>query len=71
MVKRKKELRIVAPVGDVPSTDKELHKKIRSLRSVELSKVFRAVGDWEKTAIIRSKQKEQTKKSGKLTIQCR
>jgi len=72
MPKQKRELLIVAPVGEVPSPDKDLRNKIKKLPpSASVSDVFREVGNWEKIAVKKFRKREQTKKSGKLTIHCK
>lgn len=69
MVKDRKELQIIAPVGDVPSKDKNLHKRIKELpRDASVSDVFKEIGEWEKVAVRKFKERERTKKSGRLGI---
>lgn len=72
MPKNKKELKIMAPVGEVPSTDRELRARIKKLaKGATVSEVFREVGYWERAAVKKFRKREQTKKSGKLTIHCK
>jgi len=72
LVKNKKELQIIAPVGDVPSEDKHLQDRIKKLPSdAELSDVLREIGEWEKITVKKFREHERTKKSGRLTIYCK
>ena len=72
MVKKKRALQILAPVGDVPSKDKDLHNRIKKLPcDAKISDVFREASEWEKIAVKKFRKREQTKKSGRLTIHCR
>ena len=70
----KKTLQIVAPVGELPSTDIELRERIKTLNveslpvNAGLAKVFAEVGIWEKSAVKKFREQEKTKLSGKLTI---
>jgi len=65
----KKTLQIVSPIGEVPSTDKDLRDRISKLpKDAKVSEIFREVGEWEKIALKNFKKQEQTKKSGKLGI---
>ena len=68
----KKELRIIAPIGAVPSTDKDLHERIEKLPSdASISVVFREISKWEEIAVIKSRERERTTKSGVLDIICK
>mgnify|MGYP001144630751 CR=1 FL=1 len=72
MVASGKKLRIVAPIGKVPSADRDLHDRIQRLpREAEISRVFKEIGEWEETAVKKFKEQEHTTKSGKLVIICR
>jgi len=67
----KKQLQIVAPVGDVPRADDDLRKRVEKLpKDANLSQVFEEVSQWEKVSIKKFREQEQTKKSGKLTVRC-
>jgi len=73
MVKDKKELhacmRIIAPVGDVPSTDRDLQERIKKLSpDATVSDVFKEIGKWEKNAVKKFRERERTTKSGRLGI---
>ena len=68
---KRKQVKIVAPVGDVPSTDRNLCARIKKLpRDASVSDVFREIGKWESVAVRRFREKERTTKSGKLDIHC-
>lgn len=71
MVNRKKQLKIVAPVGDVPSKDKHLSNRIEKLPSdADISEVFKEIDEWEKIAVKKFRKLEQTDKSGRLGLHC-
>ena len=62
-----KPLKIVAPIGVVPSEDKDLHARIEKLPSnAGISDVLREITDWEEGAVRKFKEHERTTKSGVL-----
>jgi len=57
----------MTPIGDVLSKDRYLDTRISKLPSnASISKVFKEIGEWEKIAIKKFRELEQTKKSGRL-----
>ena len=70
-MKGDKPLKILAPIGAVPSEDKDLHARIAKLGdSAGISDVLREITDWEKGAVRKFKEHERTTKSGMLEIIC-
>ncbi len=52
--------------------DVDLHERIARLPpDTEISKVFKEITEWEEVAVRKSKEREQTAKSGTLHIICR
>ncbi len=72
MTTNNKKLRITGPIGKVPPMDVDLHERIARLPpDTEISKVFKEITEWEEVAVRKSKEREQTAKSGTLHIICR
>jgi hypothetical protein len=66
-----KDLRIVSPIGAVPTADVDLNKRLASLgENPSISQVLKEMGKWEKAAVNKYREREQTAKSGILDIVC-
>ncbi|MGA3021014.1 MAG: hypothetical protein ABSD68_03640 [Candidatus Micrarchaeales archaeon] len=64
---RSRHVKLIAPVGELPSPDKELERRLDALpKDVPLIKFFRVINEWEKEAIAESSKMEKTKKSGRI-----
>lgn len=69
---KKKELRLIAPIGKAPSTDKDLRDRISKLpQEASVSSVLREISKWEKIAVVKDREQERTSKSGRLVVICR
>ena len=67
-----KVLRITSPIGSVPKTDVDLHDRISRLPAdTKIEKAFKEITEWEEVAVRKSREREQTAKSGLLHIVCR
>jgi hypothetical protein len=65
------ELKIIAPIGKVPSQDEDLAERMRKLpKDARLSDIAREIDDWEKGALRKFKLQERTTKSGRLDVNC-
>jgi hypothetical protein len=72
MAKADRLLRITSPIGSVPRTDEDLHARLSRLPSdSNIEKAFKEITEWEENAVKKSKEREQTAKSGLLHIVCR
>lgn len=71
-LKGDKVLRILSPIGETPSEDKELNERLAKLGAdATISQVFREISIWEETAIQKDRRHENTEKTGRLVITCR
>lgn len=72
MVKRMTKLKVIAPIGKTPSIDKKLHDSIKALPDdSSIADVFREISKWEKVAVLKSRERERSAKSGQLDVVCR
>jgi hypothetical protein len=70
-MKNSKALKIVAPIGAVPSEDKELKERIERLgESPNISDVLSEITSWEESSVREFREHERTTKSGRLQITC-
>jgi hypothetical protein len=67
----KTELKLLAPIGKVPSQDEDLEKRMKKLPSdATLSDIGEEIDAWEKSALRKFKSIERTAASGKLDTNC-
>jgi hypothetical protein len=60
-----KRIRIIAPIGSLPSRDKDLERRLKRLpKNASLSRIYSEIGKWEKEAVRKEVQNERTAKSG-------
>ena len=66
-----KRINIIAPIGQLPSSDPELRRRLEQLpKDAPLSDVFKVISEREKETVKRSRQTERTKKSGMIHPIC-
>jgi hypothetical protein len=71
MFKAGKKLKILAPIGQVPSDDEDLQATIKELLpNASLSEIFAEISKWEDKAVLKDRSREHTEKTGKLVISC-
>jgi hypothetical protein len=65
-----RRIKIIAPVGELPSPDKELRRRVNEALSkgASLSKIFRIIDEREKESLIEFSKMEKTKKSGIIDV---
>jgi hypothetical protein len=72
MLKASKQLKILAPIGQVPQDDEDLQATIKEASSnSSLSEIFAEISAWEDRAVLKDRLPEHTEKTGKLVISCR
>lgn len=68
---RRKKIKFIAPIGEVPSRDPELEKMLDALSDdASISDVFKVISEWEPNAVKRFRERERTKLSGRLHPVC-
>ena len=66
-MKGERPLKLIAPIGVVPSDDKELRARIEKLGDKpSISDVFREITDWEEVSVRKFREHERTTKTGML-----
>ena len=66
-MKEERPLKLVAPIGVVPSEDKELRRRIEKLGDKpNISDVLTEITTWEEASVRKFREHERTTKSGIL-----
>lgn len=72
MVSEGRRLELIAPIGQVPSIDDDLHGRLEALpQGSTIADVFREISKWEKIAVRKARERERTTKSGLLNVICK